>query len=65
MKKRFEETTAKWRNITIEADVLPTLHEVMDHLEKELGFKPTLSQTVRYLIAAYARLNSVASAARK
>ena len=38
------------RNITLDADLLDKLHTCQAALAKQLGFTPTLSQTLRYVI---------------
>lgn len=40
----------KFKNVTLDADLVDALNLVSDKLEPELGFRPTLSQTVRHLI---------------
>ena len=41
---------AKLRNITVDADLIGALNVAADRLENDLGFRPTLSQTVRHLV---------------
>ena len=41
---------AKTKNVTLDADLVEALNKVCDGLERTLGFRPTLSQAVRYLI---------------
>lgn len=41
---------AKTRNITLDADLLDEIDRVEDKLEEQWGFRPTHSQTVRWLI---------------
>lgn len=38
------------KNITLDADIQDALNEVADKLAGRLGFRPTLSQTLRHLI---------------
>lgn len=38
------------KNITVDADILDMLTAVGDDLEGRLGFRPTHSQTLRWLI---------------
>lgn len=38
------------RNVTLDADLLDALNTVADEFESGFHFRPTLSQTVRYLI---------------
>lgn len=40
----------KYRNVSIDADLVAILNAKGEELKEEFGFKPTLSQTVRYLI---------------
>jgi hypothetical protein len=40
----------KVKNITIDADLVEALNDACDRLEKKFGFRPTMSQTLRYLI---------------
>jgi hypothetical protein len=42
---------AKFTNITLDNEAVKALQQCKVGLGKELGFTPTLSQTVRYLIA--------------
>jgi hypothetical protein len=41
---------AKTKNVTVDADLIAALNAVADKLEPNFGFRPTLSQTLRYLI---------------
>jgi excisionase family DNA binding protein len=41
---------AKQKRVSIDADVVDTLDAIADGLEPQLGFRPTLSQTLRNLI---------------
>ena len=41
---------AKFRNIAIDSDLVEQLSAVANGLEAQLGFRPTLSQTLRYLL---------------
>lgn len=38
------------KNVTLDEDAAALLGEIADQFEVELGFKPTLSQTVRRLV---------------
>ena len=40
----------KYRNITVDADIVAILNQKSVDLEATLGFKPTVSQTMRYLL---------------
>ena len=40
----------KYRNISVDADIVDTLNAVAEKLKEEFGFKPTLSQTLRHLL---------------
>jgi hypothetical protein len=46
-KRGYRATT---KNVTLDADLVVALNNVADKLEGEMGFRPTLSQAVRYLI---------------
>jgi uncharacterized protein (DUF4415 family) len=41
-----------FKMIRIDADVFDAIHEHADRLEGGLGFRPTLTQALRHLIAA-------------
>jgi hypothetical protein len=41
---------AMQRTITLDADTIVTLKSEQERLEGELGFRPSLSQTIRYLV---------------
>jgi hypothetical protein len=41
---------AKTRSIVIDVDAIAVLTAEQERIEAELGFKPTLSQTIRYLV---------------
>jgi hypothetical protein len=41
---------AMQRSITLDVDTIATLKAEQERIEAELGFKPTLSQTIRYLV---------------
>jgi hypothetical protein len=41
---------AKTRSIVIDVDAIAALTAEQERIEAELGFKPTLSQTIRYLV---------------
>ena len=40
----------KYRNISVDADIVETLNAKAAELEKLFGFKPTLSQTLRHVL---------------
>ena len=40
----------KYRNISVDADIVDTLNAVAEKLKEEFGFRPTLSQTLRHLL---------------
>lgn len=40
----------KWKNVTLEADLQTALNHLSDRLDQQWGFRPTISQTIRYLI---------------
>jgi hypothetical protein len=39
------------KNITVAADIVPALNAFQDKLRNELGFRPTITQTLQWLIA--------------
>jgi hypothetical protein len=41
---------AKFKNISIDADLLSVLNRTADLVESEWGFRPTLSQIIRHMI---------------
>jgi hypothetical protein len=41
---------AMQRTITLDADTIVMLKSEQERLEGELGFRPSLSQTIRYLV---------------
>lgn len=41
---------SKTKNVTLDADLVEMLNDAADRIASELGFRPTLSQTVRYLL---------------
>jgi hypothetical protein len=41
---------AQTKNITVDADLVEILNKTADRLVNSLGFRPTLSQTIRYVI---------------
>jgi hypothetical protein len=41
---------AQTKNLTLDADLVEALNAAADKLAMEFGFRPTLSQTVRYMI---------------
>lgn len=40
----------KYRNMSVDADIVDTLNAIAEKLKEEFGFKPTLSQTLRHLL---------------
>jgi thiamine biosynthesis lipoprotein ApbE len=42
------------KNVTIDPDALVLLQTAQEMMEQELGFRPTLGQTVKRLAAVYA-----------
>ena len=40
----------RYKNITVDADIIDSLNQLAGEIEAIFGFKPTISQTVRYLI---------------
>ena len=40
----------KYRNISVDADIVDVLRRKGVELESTLGFKPTISQTLRYML---------------
>jgi hypothetical protein len=46
---------AKFKNVSIDADLVDALNAVADDLERQFGFRPTLSQTLRHLIKGAAK----------
>jgi hypothetical protein len=46
----FKTGEARYKNISVDADVIALLNSKADELEGRFGFRPTLSQTVRYLV---------------
>lgn len=43
-------SNAKVRNVTLDADIVDELGKVEDRLEAELGFRPTHSQAIKWMI---------------
>lgn len=39
----------KYRNISVDADLVEKINKIADSLEKTMGFRPTISQTIRFL----------------
>jgi hypothetical protein len=46
----------RWRNVTLDADLIEALNAAADKLRPKFGFRPTLSQTVRYLVNVKGKL---------
>lgn len=40
----------KYRNMSVDADLVDLLNDKADALKEEIGFKPTLSQTLRHIL---------------
>lgn len=47
---RKKDGVVKYRNITIDADIVDLLNAKADNLTETFGFRPTLSQTMRHLM---------------
>lgn len=43
----------KYQNITLTRDILPKIHKLQEVLAVELGFTPTISQTVAHVLKKY------------
>ena len=43
------------KNVSVDGDTLLLLQTVQEQMEQELGFRPTLAQTVQRLVVEYAR----------
>lgn len=43
------------KNVTVDGDTLVLLQTAQEQMEQELGFRPTLTQTVQRLIVEYAK----------
>jgi hypothetical protein len=41
----------KYKNMSVDADIVDILSNVSDKLKEEFGFRPTLSQTLRHLLS--------------
>jgi hypothetical protein len=39
----------KYKNVSIDSDIVDILNSLADELVDSFGFRPTLSQTIRYL----------------
>lgn len=50
------EKAPRWKNVTLDADLIEALNAAADKLRGKFGFRPTLSQTVRYLINVKGKL---------
>lgn len=42
--------TTRYKNITVDADIIDILNTKAAELEDMFGFKPTVSQTLRYVL---------------
>ena len=42
--------TVRYKNITVDADIIDILNAKAAALEETFGFKPTVSQTLRYVL---------------
>lgn len=40
----------RYKNVTVDADIIEILAAKADDLEATFGFKPTISQTLRYVL---------------
>jgi hypothetical protein len=40
----------KYRNVTVDADLVEMMNQKANELELIFGFRPTLSQTIRYVL---------------
>ena len=40
----------KYKNMSVDADIVDTLNDKAEALKEEFGFKPTLSQTLRHIL---------------
>ncbi len=40
----------KYKNITVDTDIVDILNSLADELVNSFGFRPTLSQTIRHLV---------------
>lgn len=45
-----ESQKAQFKSFAVDTEVVAIITAVADKLEPELGFRPTLSQTIRYLL---------------
>jgi hypothetical protein len=48
--KSDDDDKKKYKNITVDGDLVETLNSMADELVEQFGFRPTLSQTIRYLV---------------
>jgi hypothetical protein len=47
---RNKDGAVRYRNITVDSDIIDLLNAKADDLTEMFGFRPTLSQTLRYLM---------------
>lgn len=40
----------KYKNISVDADLVEAINQIADDLKERLGFRPSISNTIRYLI---------------
>jgi hypothetical protein len=40
----------KYRNISVDADIVDIINQTAQELQGKFGFKPTISQTLRHLL---------------
>lgn len=40
----------RYKNVTVDADIIALLNGKAEELDKQLGFRPTVSQTLRYIL---------------
>jgi hypothetical protein len=54
-KTHTKASKAKFKNLTIDQDLVEVLNTYADNLEPELGFRPTISQALRAMLHAVAK----------
>lgn len=50
IKERVKGVVKKTKNVTIDEDLVELINKRADELLPKLGFRPTLSQTIRHLM---------------
>ncbi len=50
MPRKSDTNYGKYRNITVDADIIEILRARSEELSQTLGFRPTVSQTLRHLL---------------